>query len=332
MKVLPDLHVSGRGAVSPAGLGAWTLHEEPTAEVLWDRLLSQPEKSVRVYKVNLDQAPLLRWQQEPRLRRASPLALFLMEAASQALESQHQLDRSRLGLVCALGTGSIRYSRRFYAESQQRGRRFASPALFPETVYNSPVSHIAAILGIQDACYSLVGDESAWVEALRVAQVWLACAKVDHVLVLAGEELDIITVEAYERAGWLRKGVIPSEGAAALLVGASSGHVPVLRPDPVTHCFRSIPSHQQAWKTMVRLPADHPPLFLPGNVVPQSCVVKWGSAEAPRSGPDWGAAFTASSAWATVQMIQAGLTGTLLVPGCNSGVSRLQIRSGSPLH
>jgi 3-oxoacyl-(acyl-carrier-protein) synthase len=320
MKKLPDLKIIGMGTVSPAGTGVAALLQEPADEPLQEPLLSQPDKNARVRRPSLQGEILARWQQEPRLRRASPLALFLMEAAAQALEKHPRLDRGRLGLVCALGTGSICYSRRFFSDTLKRGRRFASPALFPETVYNSPVSHVASILGLQDACYSLIGDESAWVEALRVAQVWLARGKVDHVLVLAGEELDTITVEAFYRAGWLNRGIIPSEGAAALLVGAGSG----IRPDPQTMSFRSLRSRAEAWKTMCTLPPGSVPLVLPGNLIPES-LAKTFAGNAARSGPDWGASFTASAGWATLQMIESQKTGTLLVPGCNSGITRLKI-------
>ena len=323
---LPNLHVLGTGAVSPAGLSTESLLLDPEPPLNQEALLSQPEKKFSVRKVDFKHQKFIRWQQEPRLRRASPLALFLMEAASQALEKCPELDRSRLGLVCALGTGSISYSRRFYTDTLKRGRRFASPALFPETVYNSPVSHVASILGIDQACYSLVGDESAWVEALRVAQVWLALGKVSRVLVLAGEELDVLTLEAYYRMGWLRNEVVPSEGAGALLVQAANNSETYLQPDTSTLPFRSRASHFEAWKAMTTLPLGNSLLVLPGNVVPASQAKTW-SPHLPRSGPDWGAAFTASSSWASLQMIQAKCSGTLLVPGFNSAISRILFKN-----
>lgn len=326
MNGLPTLTVMGRGAVSPAGFSATSLLGNAPAPTL-EPLLSQPEKLISLYRIFPLSAGLLKWQKEPRLRRASPLALFLIEAAAQALAEHPKLNRDRLGLVCALGTGSINYSRRFYQESMNRGRKFASPALFPETVYNSPVSHIAAILGIQEACYSLIGDESAWVEALRVAQVWLALGKVDTVLVLAGEELDAISVEAFYLSGWTRRGVIPSEGAGALLIKkAESSDLSMMQitPNPVTHSFRSQASEQEAWNRFLSDPTNEKNIRLPGNIVSQHLAIKW-SSHYERSGPDLGAAFTASASWATIQMVLAQQSGSLLVPGCNCGVSQLRI-------
>ena len=183
-------------------------------------LLSDPRRTVPVRRVDL--GALQRWSLEPRLRRASPLALLLADAAQQALAKAPAIPRDRLGLVAALGTGSIALSRRFYTHTLAKGRAQAAPAVFPETVYNSPVSHVAALLGITGACYTLVGDESAWVEALRVAQAWLARETVDAVLVLGGEELDGIALEAYARFGWFRRGVVATEGAGAVLVGRAA--------------------------------------------------------------------------------------------------------------
>ena len=325
MSFLPDLQVLGTGAISPSGYGAASLLAFPGPGLLHEALLRNPETSAALRRVNSQSDSLRRWQQEPRLRRASPLALFLMEAASQALENHPGLDRQRLGLVCALGTGSICYSRRFFVDTLNRGRRFASPALFPETVYNSPVSHVATILGIREACYSLIGDETAWVEALRVAQLWLALKKVDHVLVLGGEELDAITVEAFSRAGWLEQGVVPSEGAGAVLVAASSGSSdPYIRPHPQTATYRSKASQHNAWQTMLDAGIDANSMVLPGNIVPESLTKALGKS-LDRSGPDWGAAFTASASWATLQMLASGRSGTLLVPGSNCGVTRLYL-------
>lgn len=325
MNGLPALSVLSLGAVSPAGFTASSLMDSaptPTQEP-W---LSQPEKMTSLYRISPVSECLIKWQKEPRLRRASPLALFLMDAAAQALAEHPALNRERLGLVCALGTGSINYSRRFYQESMNRGRKFASPALFPETVYNSPVSHIAAILGIQEACYSLIGDESSWVEALRVAQVWLALNKVDTVLILAGEELDAVSIEAFHITGWIRRGVIPSEGAGALLVKkkeASDLPMMQIEPNPVTHAFRSQASQKEAWNRFLSNTAEEKNNRLPGNIVSNLLTKQW-SPHFERSGPDLGAAFTASAAWATIQMLLAQQSGSLLVPGSNCGVSQLR--------
>src|SRR5262249_49309403 len=87
-------------------------------------------------------------------------------------------------------------------------------------------SHLAALLGINGACYSIVGDDSAWVEAIRTARLWLKLGEADFVLVLGAEELDPIAVEGFHRAGWFRHQAPfrPSEGATAILLSSNPNY------------------------------------------------------------------------------------------------------------
>ena len=172
--------------------------------------------------VDRTREPLATLQNEARVRRASPLTLYMLAAAQQALAAVRELPRDRLGIVASFNTGAVVATRRFFEGVIKSGQRFASPNLFPETVFNSPTSHVAAVLGVAGPCYSLVGDDAAWVSAIRVAASWLANGLVDHALVIGAVELDPIVIDAFARAGWLpphgRTGYVPSEGAGALLL------------------------------------------------------------------------------------------------------------------
>ncbi len=215
------LAVCGQGAVSPLGIGVAALRSQADAPTQSIPLLSDPARVLPAYQVDLTADSWTRWKEEPRLRRASALSLFLAEAATQALATcpAVRTPGARLGLVVAFGTGSILHSRRFFEGFGKQGRKFASPILFPETVYNSPASHLAAILGVRGPCYSLVGDDAGWVTALKVARLWLKIKTADFVLVAGAEELDAAAVEAFYHAGWYRqKKFRPSEGAAAVLL------------------------------------------------------------------------------------------------------------------
>jgi 3-oxoacyl-[acyl-carrier-protein] synthase II len=175
-----------------------------------------------VRRVDRTIEPLTTLQNEARARRASPITLFMLAAAQQALGSNNDVRRERLGIVAAFNTGAVVSTRRFFEGIVKNGQRFASPNIFPETVFNSPTSHVAAVLGVAGPCYSLVGDDTAWVDAIRVAMTWLTTGLVDHALVIGAEELDAVAIDAYQRAGWLsppsRTGYVPSEGAGALLL------------------------------------------------------------------------------------------------------------------
>ncbi|MEZ5404910.1 MAG: beta-ketoacyl synthase N-terminal-like domain-containing protein [Verrucomicrobiia bacterium] len=220
-----SLAVCGQGAVTPNGLGVSSLLQSDPWPLQKIVSLTNPDKTFPVYSVNLKEEHWKPWQQEPRLRRASPLSFFMMEAAHQALSHENDISRKKIGLVAALNTGCIYYSRRFFQGILEQGQRFASPALFPETVFNSPLSHVAAVLGVKGACYSIVGDHTAWATAIQIAKTWLQSydkEKMEKVLVLGAEELDPIACEAYHLAGWFKKGWVPAEGAGALLLKRAS--------------------------------------------------------------------------------------------------------------
>jgi len=167
--------------------------------------------------------PLATLQNEPRVRRASPITLYMLAAAQQALAVGPAIRRDRLGIIAAFNTGAVVATRRFFEGVVKTGQRFGSPNVFPETVFNSPTSHVAAVLGVDGPCSSLVGDDTAWVNGINVAATWLANGLVEHALVIGAQELDPIAIDAYQCAGWLsppaRTGFVTSEGAGALLLG-----------------------------------------------------------------------------------------------------------------
>jgi hypothetical protein len=108
----------------------------------------------------------------------------------------------------------LRYSGRFFGEVL-RDPGTASPLLFPETVLNAPASHLAAFLGDADLAYSLIGDQTAFVQALVVATEWLLEERVDVCVVVGAEEFDWLWADAVR--GFAR-GVVTSEGAGALVL------------------------------------------------------------------------------------------------------------------
>jgi len=321
--------VAGMGAVSPQGCGIEKLLVREPVSIQRVDLLSSPEKSVPAYHVAPDDDHLARWRKHPRLRRVSPITLFMAEAASQATAGLSDEAKLRTGIVAAFSTGSNIFSRRFFTDILTQGQSFASPALFPETVFNSPTSHIAAVLGVGGACYSIVGDETAWCEALKVAALWLETGLVDHALVIGAEELDPITLEAYVASGWLTphstpKEFIPSEGASALLL------------------------HRSTEGILIEIPAGAYPYRTPaaGKAALKNCLddASAGYGWAGTSSHSWiasslernerlpylGEAFTAAAGWETLRALQAldGKAVTVPIPGLNQAVSRLNLSEG----
>jgi 3-oxoacyl-(acyl-carrier-protein) synthase len=165
---------------------------------------------------------------QPRLRRSSNISLFAAAAALAALRDAG-IDPPGAGncaLVCAVSDGGVIYTRKFYDQVVRQGS--GSPLLFPETVYNAPTSHIAALLGLDGSTYTVVGDASAGLSAISLAAELLATTAIDHCIVAAAEEADWILCEAYRQ--WrlttdrraieigANRGALLADGAAAIVL------------------------------------------------------------------------------------------------------------------
>jgi 3-oxoacyl-(acyl-carrier-protein) synthase len=175
----------------------------------------------------------------PRLRRASAISRFAAVAGLNALRDAqielHPEAAARTALVFAISNGGVIYTKRFYHEIVVSGAAAASPLLFPETVFNAPASHLAAILGIAGASYTLVGDGAVGLLALRMAEDLMANPELDRCLVVGAEEADWLLCDAYRKWRLLRaappiepftdppRGMILSEGAGAVVLERDRG-------------------------------------------------------------------------------------------------------------
>ena len=156
-----SLAIAGMGWVTPLGSGV---------DSVWERLLHGDEASTttiseefgdRSYNVFRVPESTLRGAAHPRLRRASAISRFAAAAGLEALRAANvKLDAQhaeRTALVFAISNGGVIYTKRFYRDIVNEGAQSASPLLFPETVFNAPASHLAAILGISVSARQSVG-------------------------------------------------------------------------------------------------------------------------------------------------------------------------------
>ena len=233
-----SLRIAGIGWVTPLGSGveeAWQRllnGETPTAEPL-SSPLGRDYAVFRVRASAVSKAPA-----HPRLRRSSAISRFAAVAGLEALANASlKLDpdiAKRTALIFAVSNGGVIYTKRFYHDIVESGAQAASPLLFPETVFNAPASHLAAILGITGASYTLVGDGAVGTLALKMAEDLLVSDAVDYCLVVAAEEADWLLCDAYRKWRLLRsappiepfqqppRGTILSEGAGALLLSSEA--------------------------------------------------------------------------------------------------------------
>jgi 3-oxoacyl-(acyl-carrier-protein) synthase len=228
-----SLAIAGMGWVTPLGNGV---------DPVWEELLLGHEASAatiseqfgsRSYSAFRVPESALTGLAHPRLRRASVISRFAAAAGLEALRAAGvKLDSEnaeRIALIFAISNGGVIYTKRFYRDVVEAGAQSASPLLFPETVFNAPASHLAAILGITGATYTLVGDGAVGLLAIKMAEDVMANQTLDHCLVVGTEEVDWLLCDAYRRWRLLRlappiepfskkRGMILSEGAGAILL------------------------------------------------------------------------------------------------------------------
>src|SRR5205085_213001 len=241
-----SLRIAGMSWVTPLGSD---VHD------VWRRLLAGETAPVEILENERNGARYLvrrvasttSFPSHPRLRRASAISRFAAAAGLTALgQFKKPLPLDQIALVFAISNGGVIYTRRFYADIVNSGAQSASPLLFPETVFNAPASHLAAILGITGASYTVVGDGAVGIFALKMAEDLILSAEVDACLVVAAEEIDSLVCEAYRQWRLLRdpgkpesgRGMIMSEGAGAVLLKRSHGGIEIDQIVPGANFFR----------------------------------------------------------------------------------------------
>jgi 3-oxoacyl-(acyl-carrier-protein) synthase len=230
-----SLAIAGMGWITPLGSGV---------DPVWKRLLQGAEafaekiaepfgdQSYSAFRV--PDSALASLAPHPRLRRASAISRFAAAAGLEALQDAGvklgSQNGDRIALVFAISNGGVIYTKRFYRDIVETGAQSASPLLFPETVFNAPASHLAAILGITGATYTLVGDSAVGLLAIRMAEDLMTSDSLDYCLVVGAEEVDWLLCDAYRRWRLLRleppvepfseieRGMILSEGAGAIVL------------------------------------------------------------------------------------------------------------------
>lgn len=245
---MSDIFVCGTGVVSPAGWGMKAFREAlARGEGIPSKELPRPGHQALQVRQVPPASPRPAFLGHARLRRTSPIAHYSVSAALEALGEDAAKVSSgalRLGIVYCTLTGCVNYSRRFYDEVL-KDPSTASPLVFPETVYNSPASHLAALVGTTGINYTMVGDAGTFLQGLVLAADWLTDNRADSVLVIGAEEMDWLTASAIHL---FDRKLIFSDGAGALYLKRESSGSAVAQLKAVTdsHIFLSDRSRLQA--------------------------------------------------------------------------------------
>jgi 3-oxoacyl-(acyl-carrier-protein) synthase len=255
-----SLSIAGMSWITPLGSGV---------DDVWQQLVAGESAPVEILENEKNGARYLvrrvpsstPFPSHPRLRRASAISRFAAAAGLTALRQAKQPPLDRIALVFAISNGGVIYTRRFYADIVKSGAQSASPMLFPETVFNAPASHLAAILGISGASYTVVGDGAVGILALKLAEDLIASSDLDACLVVAAEEIDPLVCEAYRQWRFLRdpkkpetgRGMIMSEGAGAVLLKRSNGGSEIDQIVPGANFFRRSEASARLGSVVARL-------------------------------------------------------------------------------
>lgn len=228
--------IVGAGAVSPAGWGVPALLQAVERELPIAPLeLARPGWNGRSLVIRQVPPPSPRpaFLGQARLRRTSPISQYTVAAALEALgddAAKVSAGELALGIVVCVMSGCVNYSRRFYDETL-RDPATASPLVFPETVFNAPASHLAALLGSRSLNYTLVGDPGTFLQGLALAADWLAEGSVNACLVVAAEENDWLTADAFRL---FSKRMVLADGAGAVYLKLGNPSGSLARLDAIT--------------------------------------------------------------------------------------------------
>ncbi|MEA3186503.1 MAG: hypothetical protein QOD99_333 [Chthoniobacter sp.] len=227
-------HIQGMGWITPLGADLDEVWQRVmNGDLPEARELAGSDADRKHFYVPVPQKLVESLARNPRLRRSSAISYFAAAAGLAALENagikMTPEVAAKTAVVFAIASGGVVYTRKFYEQIVKQGANSASPLLFPETVYNAPASHLAALLGVDGASYTLVGDASVGVAALKLAEQLLATTEVEYCVVIGAEEVDWVLCEAYREWRLVtsrpqieigsNRGTLLAEGAAALVLG-----------------------------------------------------------------------------------------------------------------
>ena len=328
------LFIRGCGVVSPAGWGMESFRQALAANTeLPSKPLSRPGSTAAMSGRSVPPPPNPRPAilTHPRLRRASPISQYATFAATESLGGDLesvQRGTLKLGLILCVTSGCITYTRRFYDEVL-KAPATASPLLFPETVFNAPASHIAALLGTTAPAYTLLGDQGTYLTALALAADWLEQRIVDGCTVVAAEELDWLRTYAMEL---LDRQLKVSEGAGALYLSSTGAEEGLVEVSAITdpQLYTNLQSKTQA----IRKAQEELGPYSEGTLLcdglqgsprtDQQEAEAWASWHGPRISPKLilGEALMASTAWQCIAVAdllqkQKYPSGVVSVAGCN---------------
>jgi hypothetical protein len=228
--ILPAVKITGIGSVTPYGPLAGLIPPsklEPSVITAWKTTGLRRAFLVKPFRP-ADVVPGL------KTRRLDRLSAWALVASSLAIKDAgidlRQVDRSRVAVIFATSFGCVELTAAFYQSAAANGWSGTDPSTFPETLANSPASHVALFHGLRGPNITVSTKDFAGESALLQTASLLRHGQADLAIVLAGDTLTRAVYEWYEVADLLSPacynsdplpedcGFVPSEGVTALLL------------------------------------------------------------------------------------------------------------------
>jgi len=141
------------------------------------------------------------------LRNLDRTTLLALVAAKLAIEDARleitDENRNDIGVVLGSTMGSVHSISEFDKEGLREGPRYVNPALFPNTVINSPASQVAIRFGLKGLNTTISTGFTASLDALGYARDMLRLGRAKQLLVGGVEELCIQTFLGFYKLGLL---------------------------------------------------------------------------------------------------------------------------------
>ncbi len=209
--------VTGVGLITPAGKGG---REEAARQnrMVLGRPETDPEPGGDRYLGQTDWTILL----GPRgLRHLSRGTLYLMAAARMALDDARLSRESlppgmSLGMIAGTLTGNAALVADFDRTTLTEGAQAVNPAIFPQTVWNSPSSHAAIRFGLEGLNMTMATGLNSGLDAL-IHAIHVCRAGGEYALLAGGFE-ELTSFYRLLFAGWGASSPPLSEGASVLVL------------------------------------------------------------------------------------------------------------------
>jgi 3-oxoacyl-[acyl-carrier-protein] synthase II len=205
--------VTGVAALTPAGCTP----EDAYEAVRSGRDCTSEEDGVRIGRVRLDPELALPPKERRRLDRLGTFAVVASRLAlADAGLAVTEAVQDRVGVVFGTALGPMEAMEDFARPLVEEGPAGASPAVFPNTVYNAAAGQVAMRLRTLGVTSTVTAGHAAGASALCYGADLLRADRADAVVCVAADVLTPSVVRAYQELGLLGRGAGTGRQAPAL--------------------------------------------------------------------------------------------------------------------